>query len=61
MKWEFETYQRHREPETFTEFLRMTVIEATRDFYRPLFWAKSFFTWMKTQIIRLWNGRHAKH
>ena len=50
-----------REPETYLEFLRMTTIEATRDFYRPLFWAISFLKKMKSQIIRFWTERHAKN
>lgn len=29
------------QPETFFEFLRENAIEATREFYAPLFWLKS--------------------
>jgi hypothetical protein len=56
MKTKFAAYQQqHNEPNTFGEFLTTNAIKAIRDLFEPFHWLKSFFSYIKLQVIRLWN------
>jgi hypothetical protein len=61
MKWEFESTHQKHEPETFIEFLKVTAIEATKDFFEPVLWLKALLSKVKLLITRLWSERGAKH
>lgn len=45
------------QPETFLEFLKVNAFEATREFYRPLFWLKSFLLWINVRITRIFFNK----
>jgi hypothetical protein len=61
MKWKFESSRQEHEPETLIEFLKVTAIQATKDFFEPLCWLKALLSYVKLHIRRVWSERLSKH